>query len=146
MEIRKSNRPYLAVRAIITDESGRVLILKRDATSYGDDEWCLPGGKIDFGQTAADAVAREVLEETSLVCKEIKFMFYQDSLPDENLELHFVNLVFSCSVTGNVKLNSESSDHAWFGPDDFSNHKIAFNNDKIIRQFFTLPEQFHASV
>jgi len=129
-------RPMLAVRAVITNESGKVLILKRDATSYGDDEWCLPGGKIDFGQTATDAVAREVIEETSLVCKEIKFLFYQDSLPDENLELHFVNLVFLCKVSGSIKLNVESSDYAWLGPEDIGTYRIAFNNGKILLQYW----------
>ena len=138
MQEEKSKRPFIAVRAIITDASDKVLILKRDATSYGDDEWCLPGGKIDFGQTAADAVAREVIEETSLVCKEIKFLFYQDSLPDENLELHFVNLVFLCKVTGSIKLNAESSDFAWLGPDEVPKYKIAFRNDKTLIQYWQL--------
>ncbi len=128
----------LAVRAIITNESGKVLLLKRDATSYGNDEWCLPGGKIDFGQTAEDAVAREVIEETSLVCREMKFLFYQDSLPDENLELHFVNLVFECNAEGKVQLNHESSDNAWVDSGSMRNYKIAFRNDEILVRYWHL--------
>jgi len=62
----KSNRPYLAVRAIITDESDRVLILKSVKTKHGNGEWCLPGGNIEYGQTAGEAVVREIKQETSL--------------------------------------------------------------------------------
>lgn len=134
----KEKRPMLAVRVIITNESGKVLLLKRDATSYGNDEWCLPGGKIDFGQTAADAVAREVIEETSLVCKEMKFLFYQDSLPDENLELHFVNLVFECNAEGKVQLNKESSDYVWTDSVGMKNYKVAFRNDEILVRYWHL--------
>lgn len=134
----KSGRPYIAVRAIITNDSGGVLMLKRDATSHGDDEWCLPGGKIDFGQTAAEAVVKEVAEETLLNCRDIRFLFYQDSLPDQNIELHYVNLVFLCFVTGAVKLNSESSDYHWMKPDEIDKYKIAFNNDKILKKYWDI--------
>lgn len=134
----KTNRPMLAVRAIIKNESGRILILKRDATAYGDEEWCLPGGKIDFGQTAAEAVANEVMEETSLKCTDIEFLFYQDSLPDQNLELHFVNLVFLCEVSGTLKLNAESSDYAWVGSEEIEKYKMAFNNGKIISKYLNI--------
>jgi len=136
--MKKRERPFLAVRAIIKNESDRILILKRDATAYGDEEWCLPGGKIDFGQMAVEAVANEVMEETFLKCTDIEFLFYQDSLPDQNLELHFVNLVFLCKVIGTIKLNAESSDYAWVGSEDIGNYKMAFNNGKILSQYLNI--------
>jgi len=42
--------PVPVVRALIADAAGRVLLLQRAATAYGPGQWCLPGGKVDYGQ------------------------------------------------------------------------------------------------
>jgi ADP-ribose pyrophosphatase YjhB (NUDIX family) len=49
----------LGVRALATDESGRVLLV-RHTYRRG---WFLPGGGVESGETAHDAVARELAEE-----------------------------------------------------------------------------------
>jgi len=138
MEIRKSNRPYLAVRAIISNESGDVLILKRAGTKHGNGKWCLPGGNVEFGQTITDAVVREIKQETSLICKEIDFLFYLENLPSEESELHYINLAFKCNVEGSVKLNHESSDYAWIDSSSITNYLIAFRNDEMLRRYWYL--------
>lgn len=50
------------VRALIFDEHGRLLLEKQRL--FGS--WALPHGCIDLGESAAAALAREVLEETGL--------------------------------------------------------------------------------
>ena len=55
-------RPSCA--AIIFDSARQKVLLTR-RTDNG--QWCLPGGAIDSGESAAEACAREVLEETGLV-------------------------------------------------------------------------------
>jgi mutator protein MutT len=136
MELKKSNRPYLAVRAIITNELGKVLIVKRANTSHGDGKWCLPGGNIEYGQTAAEAMERELKQETALMCKNITFLFYLENLPSEESELHYVNLVFECSAEGKVQLNYESSDYVWIDSVSMNNYKIAFRNDEILGRYW----------
>jgi 8-oxo-dGTP diphosphatase len=138
MNTKKSNRPYLAVRAIITDGSGRVLILKRANTSQGDGKWCLPGGNIEYGQTTGEAMAREINQETSLNCTDYKFLFYLENLPSEESELHYINLVYLCSTKGKVQLNNESSDFAWIDSVGMKNYKIAFRNDEILLRYWHL--------
>jgi 8-oxo-dGTP diphosphatase len=134
----KSNRPYLAVRAIITDESGNVLILKRTGNSCKSGEWCLPGGCIDYGQTAVEALIREIKEETSLTCQKVKFLFYLDSLPEKHLVLHYINLYFFCIADGQIILNHESSDYLWIGPGEMHEYKIAFKNDEALEKYWQL--------
>ena len=132
----RSNRPYLAVRAIIPDSCGKVLILKRDHSVYGNEEWCLPGGNIEYGETAIQAVAMEVEEETSLICKQIKFLFYMDNLPGQGLDLHYVTLYFLCTAEGALQLNNESSEYAWIGPGETGKYKIAFGNEKALKRYW----------
>jgi mutator protein MutT len=125
--------PLLAVRAIIRDESGKILIVKRSARDAYGNLWCLPGGKVDYGQTAIEALKREVAEELSLECTSVLFLFYLDGLPSAPGDPHYLTLFFSCLVTGTIKLNWESSDFAWVGPGDLEEYTLAFDNDKAIR-------------
>lgn len=51
--------------AVIKDPAGRLLLIKR-GHEPGAGLWSLPGGRVEPGETDQQAVAREVLEETSL--------------------------------------------------------------------------------
>jgi 8-oxo-dGTP diphosphatase len=53
------------VGAVATDERGRLLMIKR-GREPGAGLWSIPGGRIEPGETDAEALVREMLEETSL--------------------------------------------------------------------------------
>lgn len=53
---------HLGVRGIVVDD-GHVLLVR---TTYGDQLWDFPGGHVQRGESAEDAVAREVREETGV--------------------------------------------------------------------------------
>jgi ADP-ribose pyrophosphatase YjhB (NUDIX family) len=59
-------RPWLAVGVVVIS-GGRVLLIKRGRPP-GMGLWTLPGGGVDIGETMAAAAAREVLEETGIIC------------------------------------------------------------------------------
>jgi ADP-ribose pyrophosphatase YjhB (NUDIX family) len=63
---RDPTRPVVAcVGAVVHDAAGRLLMIRRGhAPSRG--LWSLPGGRVEPGETPAEAVAREVREETGL--------------------------------------------------------------------------------
>ena len=122
-------RPVPVVRIVVPDDEGKVLILKRAASTHGLGQWCLPGGKVDYGETVQDAVAAELWEETGLTCTSARFLFHQDSLPPEPGAMHCINLYFECTTSGTVRLDEESSDFAWIGPGDLHQYDIAFRND-----------------
>ncbi len=128
--------PIPSIRAIITDNKDRVLLLKRSDTKYGSGAWCLPGGKINFGQSIEQAIISEIQEETSLRCKAIEFLFYQDNLPTKSLDTHYITLYFKCYVEGEVTTNSESSDFLWVKSDELDNYDIAFMNRQAVKQYF----------
>ena len=136
---RNSNPPpLLAVRAFIEDADGKILILKRAPDDEYGDMWCLPGGKVDYGQTAEEAIIREVEEETSLKCISAQFLFYMDGLPEIDGEKHYLTLFFKCQVSGNLGINSESSEFAWVEPGNLSDFHFAFRNHLAIRDYFNI--------
>ncbi|MGV9774140.1 NUDIX hydrolase [Streptosporangium sp. NPDC003464] len=53
------------VGAIIFDGSGRMLLIRRGRPP-SEGLWSVPGGRVEPGESDAEAVAREVLEETGL--------------------------------------------------------------------------------
>ncbi len=55
------HRP-LTVKAVIVTSDDKILLLKRP----NDGRWDLPGGGVDEGENLADALIREVREETNL--------------------------------------------------------------------------------
>ena len=56
--------PQLCVGAIVID-CGRLLVIQRGrGAAVG--KWSVPGGRVDWGETLAPAVVRELLEETGL--------------------------------------------------------------------------------
>jgi len=130
------SRPVPVVRLIIPGEDGKVLILKRAQTAYGEGGWCLPGGKVDYGELVEQAVAKELQEETALECENARFLFYQDSLPPEPGSMHCINLYFECSVAGDLTMNPESSDWAWIGPHQLNEYDIVFRNDEALARYW----------
>jgi 8-oxo-dGTP diphosphatase len=58
------NRPQVAVGAIVVHE-GSLLLVKR-GKDPGKGLWTVPGGSLEDGEYIADAVSREVMEETGL--------------------------------------------------------------------------------
>ena len=62
MTIPKGNYPEafyrVSIKAIVRNKKGEVLLVKEDGGS-----WSLPGGGMDHGETAEEALAREMYEE-----------------------------------------------------------------------------------
>ena len=71
--------PVAAVGSILTDPAGQILLLVR-AKDPGKGLYGLPGGFVDVGETAEQALDREVLEEIGL---QVRSRNYLASFPNE---------------------------------------------------------------
>jgi 8-oxo-dGTP diphosphatase len=56
------------VGAIITDQAGRLLLIRR-GHSPGRGRWSVPGGRVEPGETDEQALVREIREETGLLVR-----------------------------------------------------------------------------
>jgi 8-oxo-dGTP diphosphatase len=62
---QKRDPPVRCAGAVVRDVRGRLLLVQR-ANDPSRGLWSLPGGRIEPGESAAEAAAREVYEETGL--------------------------------------------------------------------------------
>ncbi len=119
-----------ATACALIEKDGNVLLVKRGNEPFKD-YWTLPGGHIDFGETAEQAVIREVKEETGLTIKP-KFLGYRDEIyPDINW--HGEALIFHGEAQGKEEIDGkEIVDIKWFDIDEALNMKLAFEHEKTL--------------
>ncbi len=77
-------------------EDDRILLLNQD-TDTGR-SWSLPGGKVEERETLADALVREMREETGLDVESGRLLYVCDHLPGNGT--HVVHLTFEARRTG----------------------------------------------
>jgi 8-oxo-dGTP diphosphatase len=111
-------RPFLAVSAAIVRD-GQVLLVRR-ARPPAAGLFSLPGGVVEIGETLAEAVAREVREETGLAIEPVGLAGFRETIvrdTDARVECHFVILPFAARwLAGELKLNEELSEARWLAP------------------------------
>jgi ADP-ribose pyrophosphatase YjhB (NUDIX family) len=75
-------------------EDGRILLLNQDADARS---WSLPGGKLEDGETLAEALVREMKEETGLDVEPVRLLYVCD-----NLSAQIVHMTFEVRRTGGI--------------------------------------------
>ena len=110
-------RPILAVSAAVFRQ-GRVLIIRR-ARAPLIGHFSLPGGGVEVGETLAEAVARELMEEVGVKAEIIAFNRHVEAIiPEgERIRAHFVIASFVARWTsGESRLSDEVDAIDWIDP------------------------------
>lgn len=107
--------PQLGCGAIVRCDEG-ILLVKRGRPPH-QGLWAIPGGKVLPGEKLADAVAREVLEETGIriaVGEMIYHMEYIEQGEAESLAFHYVVLDFDAEyLSGELRAGDDAAEAAW---------------------------------
>ncbi len=101
------------VAALIQDAKGKVLLIQQKKNTSG--YWLLPGGGIEFGESAEEALKRELKEELDLEVTKSSFLLVNESI-DPNRKRHLIQLVFLIQVKALLpKLNPKEKAISGFG-------------------------------
>ena len=117
------------VAAIVRDPDNRVLFMRRSDNG----EWGLPAGAIDPGETPAEAVVREVREETGLEVKpsRIAGVFGGKGFRvryENGDEAEYTVIVFDCEIVGGqlAAADGEALELRYFAPDEAPTLQVAY--------------------
>jgi 8-oxo-dGTP diphosphatase len=93
-----STRPELSVGAVVVHDGSLLLVRRGHGPAAG--QWSVPGGRLEWGETIAEAVVREVGEETGLECVCGEMLGWVEIIDDDHTtpEHHVVVLDFVATV------------------------------------------------
>jgi 8-oxo-dGTP diphosphatase len=101
--VSPAQRTRVAAYALTTDEGGRVLLCRIAPSVMPGQRWTLPGGGVDFGESPARAVIRELAEETGLAGEVVALADVSDRMltpADGDAELHAIRIMYRVRITG----------------------------------------------
>ena len=101
-------RPEVAVGAVCVRD-GRLLVVRR-GRGVAVGRWSLPGGRVEPGETLADAVRRELREETGLDVAVGPLCGIAERISDR---AHYVILDFWAIASGGATAGDDADDVAW---------------------------------
>ena len=114
-------------------------MLRNDDKSEGN-KWGVPGGKIDAGETALEAVAREVREETGIDLAEEDYEYFKTAYvryPDYD----FVFNMYTTELSEEPSLVVSSTEHkeaAWVTAEEALKMNLVMGNEVLVKEFFGL--------
>lgn len=125
--------------AVFSDDKKKILLTQRKDNS----QWCLPGGKVEAGESVSEACQREVLEETGLSVEIIRLIGVYSS-PNQLLEyadgnkIHLIALCFEARVIGGkLVLNDETTDFGYFDLKEIANLDLMLNHRERLSDIFS---------
>ena len=125
--------PRVGVGAVILD-GDRVLLVKRgQAPSLG--KWSIPGGLVHLGESIADAVRREVLEECGVhirildLCGVIDRVRHApaDGAADARVHYHYVIIDYLAAIeSGEPRAGSDAAEVRWVPIDEVETYDTTY--------------------
>jgi 8-oxo-dGTP diphosphatase len=124
--------PFPTVDTIIEMEGGGIVLIRRKNPPPG---WALPGGFIEYGESAEAAAMREAREETSLEVQLVE-LFHVYSEPTRDPRHHTIATVFIGRAKGTPRGADDAAEAAVFAEHALP-APLAFDHAKILADYFT---------
>jgi 8-oxo-dGTP diphosphatase len=129
-------RPEVCVGAIAVDE-GRLLLIRRGRGPAAG-VWSVPGGRVEAGETLAEAVLRELAEETALegVCDGL-VGWVERMGPDH----HYVILDFAVTVLEprEPRAGDDAAEAEWVPLDEVAHRRLADGLAEFLHEHGIVP-------
>lgn len=121
---------HVQVAVGVITQNDQFFVCRRLAHQHQGNKWEFPGGKIDGGETASQALSRELLEEIGIQALDCEALTRIDfSYPDKKVSLH----VFIVSNFTGQPYGAEGQEAKWVGYEELSTLEFPDANVAIIQ-------------
>lgn len=129
----RTSKIFVTVDAVIfrkKDDDNELLLIKRKNDPFKS-KWALPGGFVDEGEDLPVAAARELLEETGLVVKQLE-QLGAFGKPGRDPRQHTVSVAYAGFAEENAEaMGADDADEAkWFSVKNLP--ELAFDHADIV--------------
>lgn len=115
------NKPTFNVglKAVVLNSKNEMLLIQRSAENTVAGKWDIPGGRMSFGESLDEALAREVREESGLEVEAIGTVLSVCTfMRDVSASNQIVRITFAVRATeGEIMLSDEHQAYEWVGLD-----------------------------
>jgi ADP-ribose pyrophosphatase YjhB (NUDIX family) len=130
IESMKHRNPIPTVDIII-EIAGKIVLIKRKNPPHG---WALPGGFLDYGESAENAARREAKEETGLDVVNLK-QFHTYSDPNRDPRHHTMSVVFVAQGSGQPEASDDAAEIGLFDKNTLP-EQLAFDHRRILDDYY----------
>src|SRR5262245_55772853 len=120
-----SRQPVLGVGAVIWNDQDEIVLIRRGKEPRRD-QWSIPGGHLEWGESLHEALLREVKERTALTVEVVALidavvLTTEDAA--ENVPRHYVLIDFAVrAVGGNLRAGSDAAEARWIRFSDLNEY------------------------
>lgn len=105
---------YFSTKALIIEDKKFLALYK---LVDGKKWWDLPGGRMEFGETAEETLSREIREELDVEIKPLKLIDTWNYMRNENIQITGV-IYHSEIISGEIIISKEHDGYEWVNIDD----------------------------
>lgn len=123
----KANSLVPAVNVVVENDKGEILMIRRT----DNDNWALPGGAIDLGESVTQAAIRETKEETGIdveitglvgIYSDPKHVIHYTS--NNEVRQEFSIVLTARMISGRLTSSDESFEVKFLTPDELIHYKM----------------------
>lgn len=136
-------RPVIAVGGVVIS-GARVLLIRRGQPPL-EGRWSIPGGLLELGETIAQAIARELMEEAEVQVRALELIEIYEKvlrLPNQPPQYHFVILDYLCELKGGTaQAGTDVTEVAWAAEQDLERFDLTIAARRVVKRAFAMSRE-----